>query len=147
MSDSNGSNRSYLGLLPGSSSTDGVGIVGTDAPARGRHQPQRRAGWLSQRVRLTLLFAAVAVATVAVPPLVVPDRPPPEASDPAVIATPSVVAASATEATSVPAVAGTIPPVFSPLSVEAEDPVNLRTGGAKVFDCDRCGGGQRDRNS
>jgi hypothetical protein len=143
VSDSNGSDRSYLDLLPGWSSTDAVGMVRTNAPARGRHQPPRRAGWLSQRVKLTLLLVAVAVATVAVPPLVAPDRPRQEPSAPAAIGPPSVVVAPPTAVTSVPAVGSMVTPVFSPLSVEAEDPGNLRSGGAKVFDCDQCDGGQR----
>jgi hypothetical protein len=33
--------------------------------------------------------------------------------------------------------------VFSPLSIQAEDPGNLRSGNVKVIDCVPCDGGQR----
>lgn len=121
---------------------------GPDA-AFGRHKRQRQAGWLGQRLRLMLLVACIAAATVAIPPLLAP-----HGQSPSTQRVPTPVAPSATTAvapTSPTASAGesaasaSSPGHFTPISVQAEDPGNLLSGGAAVVACGTCDGGYRVR--
>jgi len=108
------------------------------------HQsPSRRRGqWLG----LTLLATGMAVATVAVPPLVTPHRGArPVASGPPTANTVSPAAGASSPAAgagSPAAVAGS-PVRFEPITVEAEDPHNNLSGGAAVTVCGTCRGGHR----
>ncbi|GIF75122.1 hypothetical protein [Asanoa siamensis] len=98
----------------------------------GRHRPGRRQ-WLG----LAVVAAVVGVATVAVPPLIAPRHDPPAAaSSPA----PTVVSsAPATSPSASPSAR------FVPVTIEAEDPGNVLTGGAAPTECATCRGGARVR--
>ena len=105
----------------------------------GHQRPSRRRGqWLG----LTALAAGMAVATVAVPPLVTPRR----GSGPTASASPSVsVAGPSVAGASSPSAAASSPARFTPITVEAEDPRSTLSGGAAVTDCATCRGGHRVR--
>jgi hypothetical protein len=120
-------------------------VSGLDDARGGRHQ--HRGAWPSQRVRLTLLLVGVAVATIAVPPLIAPSRTARSAL-PAPSSAPSPTPATAPPSTPPPPAtttppAATTPAVFAPVSIEAEAAANIRSGTAKVVRCDTCEGGYR----
>jgi hypothetical protein len=102
-------------------------------------RPNRRRGqWLG----LTVLATGMAVATVAVPPLVTPHRGTGSAASasPSVsVARPSVVGAGS------PSAGAGSPARFAPITVEAEDPHSTLSGGAAVTACATCRGGHRVR--
>lgn len=104
-----------------------------------RQRPSRRwAQWLG----LTALATGMAVATVAVPPLVTPHH----RTAPAVSASPSVsLARPAASAAGSPSATAGPPARFAPITVEAEDPHSTLSGGAAVTDCATCRGGHRVR--
>ncbi|SNS97957.1 hypothetical protein SAMN05421812_102604 [Asanoa hainanensis] len=103
------------------------------------HQRPRRRQWLG----LAVVIAVVAVATVAVPPLITPNheaRPAPSSSPQA-----AVIAAASPSPTAAPTV-GVSPSVrFGPITVEAENLDNSLTGGAAPTECATCRGGARVR--
>ena len=104
------------------------------------HQrPSRRWGqWLG----LTALATGMAIATVAVPPLVTPHR----RTGPVISASPSVsIARPAVSAAGSPSAAAGSPARFTPITVEAEDPHSTLVGGAAVTACATCRGGHRVR--
>jgi hypothetical protein len=126
--------------------TDGSG-PGT---ALGRHARQHRGGWLGQRWRLMLLTACIAVVTVAVPPLVAPHHGQSQSTEgvprPVVPGTTTAVAPTSPAANAVePAASMSSPGHFIPISIQAEDPANLLSGGAAVVACGTCDGGYRVR--
>jgi hypothetical protein len=88
---------------------------------------RRRGQWLG----LAAVIAVVAVATVAVPPLIAPRHDPParEAAPPASPSPISVVSSAR----------------FRAITVEAEDPDNTLSGGAAATPCATCRGGRRVR--
>ena len=104
------------------------------------HQrPNRRRGqWLG----LTALATGMAVATIAVPPLVTPHR----GTGPAASPSPSVsVARPAADGAGSPSAGASSPARFTPITVEAEDPRSTLSGGAAVTACATCRGGHRVR--
>jgi hypothetical protein len=102
--------------------------------ANGIVPDRRRSQWLG----LTAVTVAIAIAAVVVPPLIAPRHhaapPAPPASS-----SPTAVPSSASSAASPP------PARFIPITVEAEDPRTVLTGGAAPTDCDTCHGGGRVR--
>jgi len=112
----------------------------------GHQRPSRRRGqWLG----LTALATGMAVATVAVPPLVTPRS----GAGPAASVSPSVsVAGPSAGGAGSPSAAGSSPSAgagsparFTPITVEAEDPHSTLSGGAAVTACATCRGGHRVR--
>jgi hypothetical protein len=98
----------------------------------------RRRQWLG----LTALATGMAVATVAVPPLITPPR----GTGPAASASPSVsVARPSPGGAGSPSAGAGSPARFTPITVEAEDPHNTLSGGAAVTACATCRGGHRVR--
>jgi hypothetical protein len=150
--------RAASGRSAGTSSPEqGAGPLGAARldPAPGRHM---RRGRPRQLLRKTLLVACFAAATVAVPRLVAP----PDSSSPPIGLAPSPVGPSgpttpattpvttpATPQASSTSLASASPSAthvtFTPISVQAEDPRNLLTGGAAVSACATCDGGYRVR--
>lgn len=125
----------------------------------------RRTWFHGSQLALILVLAAAAVAS-AVVPWVLSSQPgigtqPPVAGSPtsAVVpptATPTVTPTPTPTATADPTVSPThgggpptsrppAPPVFVPISVEAEDPDNVPPAGAEVTACVQCSGGYRLR--
>ncbi|NMO53161.1 hypothetical protein HH310_18430 [Actinoplanes sp. TBRC 11911] len=105
----------------------------------GHQPPSRRRG---QWPKIAVVAAGIAVATVAVPPLITPHHDPhPTASSPArqpVAIAPSVPSAAPSAAVSSAA-------RFTPITIEAEDPRNTLSGGAATTTCGTCRGGGRVR--
>jgi hypothetical protein len=103
----------------------------------------------SQRVRLTLLFVAIGIATVAVPPLVIGHGSSTPADRPTVVDSATAGGASATESGTVgapaTALAGAPTPSFAPISIQAENPGNTLVAGAELVECRTCDGGARVR--
>jgi hypothetical protein len=101
----------------------------------GQQRPShRRSQWLGFGV----VTAGIAVATVAVPPLITPHHHPPKAGS---SAAPVVSSASPAQ----PRGGVSSPARFVPITVEAEDPHNALSGGAAATDCATCRGGRRVR--
>jgi hypothetical protein len=105
----------------------------------GHQRPSRRRGqWLG----LTALATGMAVATVAVPPLVAPHR----GTGPATSGSPSVsIARPAAGGADSPSASASSPARFTPITIEAEDPHSTLSGGAAVTACATCRGGHRVR--
>ncbi|GAA1864491.1 hypothetical protein [Asanoa iriomotensis] len=100
----------------------------------GHHRPSRR-----QWVGLAAVTAVVAVATVAVPPLITPNREPVLAPNEPSTAPHTAAAAASPSGSASPAIR------FVPITVEAEDPGNILSGGAAATTCASCRGGRRVR--
>jgi hypothetical protein len=118
--------------------------------AYGRHELQRQGGWPGRRLRVTLLAACFVAATVAVPPLVMPrhEQSPSTGQVPTVAWSSGTTAAqpmSPTASVVAPAASMSPPVQFIPISVQAEDPGNLLSGGGEVIACATCDGGYRVR--
>jgi len=108
----------------------------------------RRSQWLG----FAVVLAAIAVAAVVVPPLIAPRHPAPRHSAPDHPALPRasapapVTSSVSPGATAAPPPAATGAPArFTPITVEAEDPRSILTGGAAATDCAACRGGGRVR--
>jgi hypothetical protein len=121
-------------------------VPDTFRSSSGHQRPSRRRGqWLG----LTALATGMAVATVAVPPLVTPHR----GTAPVASASPSVSiarppasgAGSPSVGASSPSSGAHSPARFTPITVEAEDPHSTLSGGAAVTTCATCRGGHRVR--
>jgi hypothetical protein len=89
-----------------------------------------------------VVLVAIAVAAVVVPPLIAPHH----HARPRVSAPVPVTSSASAGATAVPTLAATSAPArFAPITVEAEDPRSVLTGGAAATDCAACRGGARVR--
>jgi hypothetical protein len=116
----------------------------------GRHswRQQGQGRWSAERWRMLLLAACAAAVTVAVPPLLGPqrERNPSAGHVPAPVGTPSAGPAnSPTPSADAPAASGSTPTHFTPIILGAQDSGNLLTGGAAVVACSTCDGGYRVR--
>jgi hypothetical protein len=100
---------------------------------------------------MLLLAACIAAVTVTVPPLLAPHRgqSPSAGRVPAPVApsgtTTAVASTSPTASAGAPAASKSAPTPFTPISVQAQDPGNILTGGAAVVACATCDGGYRVR--
>ena len=102
------------------------------------HQRPSRRQWLG----LAVVAVVVAVATVAVPPLITPHRDPkPADSSPA--GQRAAIGAASPSASATQSVPSSAP--FEPITVEAEDSRNTLSGGAVWTSCATCHGGRRVR--
>jgi len=105
----------------------------------------RRSG---QWVGLSLVAVAMAAATVLVPPLITPPdsaAPAPSSSAAVTPSSTAVAPSSALVAPQASASSALSAARFTPVTIQAEDPGNLLTGGASVVTCATCHGGGRVR--
>ena len=112
--------------------------------SNGRHpepdEGRQRPGWdgrLTSRLRWTTLIAAVAAATLLIPPLVAPKAPARTTATPS----PPAARTSSPSASPHPSTSALVP-TFAAISLQASDPANIRKG-AHVFTCATCDGGDR----
>ena len=105
-----------------------------------RRSRRRRSQWLG----LAVVIAGIAVATIVVPPLIAPRHHPRSAAS-----SPTPPAGPTNSAAVQPAASassdGGETARFAPITVEAEDPHNILSGGAAATPCATCRGGRRVR--
>ena len=104
-----------------------------------RRSRRRRSQWLG----LAVVIAGIAVATIVVPPLIAPRHHPPSSASS--LTPPTPPAGPANSAVVRPAESVSPAARFAPITVEAEDPHNILSGGAAATSCSTCRGGRRVR--